>query len=378
MTERELREIKRRFRPEKSNIPKIVGCFVNGAGVIISKISQPIGLTSDNILSEKLLGVMKKTLSGTLGSNLADISFSTKQVTESDEHSLLMTLVKSRLSDEEALDKLYTRITESVKFESNYVILLASDVYDVVSHSADALGESLESSEQFSYIVCAVCPVKSMPEALSFKEADSLFHTVTASALLSSVDLGFMFPAFDDRKTNIYNALYYTRDLAASYPEFTERIFGCESPMPPKLQQSTFGGCLAGALSEECSLDVVREVHSQIAEMIESHKESRDPEPLMITKETVKSVLRSSGVDEEKVEKLGETMDECFGVNAELAPKNIVKVRQFEVKTPEVTVKVSPEHRDLVTTQTVNGVKYVMIRVDGGVEVNGINVSIED
>ena len=65
MTEKELREIKRRFRPEKNNIPKIVGCFVNSNKEIIARISQFIG-TSDSVVSEKLLGVMKKTLSGTL------------------------------------------------------------------------------------------------------------------------------------------------------------------------------------------------------------------------------------------------------------------------------------------------------------------------
>ncbi len=374
MTEKELREIKRRFRPEKSNIPKIVGCFVNGNKQIISRISQSIG-PSDSVVSEKLLGVMKKTLSGSLGTNLTDISFSTKQVSESEEHKLLTELVKSRLGDEDLLEKFYTRVTESVSFDSNYVILLASDVYDVFSYGKD--GEESGSSEVFSYIICAVCPVKSMPEALSFREADSLFHTLSASALLASPELGFMFPAFDDRKTNIYNALYYTRSIAESYKEFTENIFASEPPMPPKLQKATFNGCLADALADECSFEVVRSVHAQIGEMIESHKESKDPEPLMITKETVKSVLAGCGIDNEKIEKLDKSFDENFGKNAELSPKNIVSVKKFEVETPEVSIKVDPEHRDLVSTQVINNVKYVMIRVDGGVEVNGINITID-
>ena len=303
MTEKELREIKRRFRPEKSNIPKIVGCFVNGNKQIISRISQSIG-PSDSVVSEKLLGVMKKTLSGSLGTNLTDISFSTKQVSESEEHKLLTELVKSRLGDEDLLEKFYTRVTESVSFDSNYVILLASDVYDVFSYGKD--GEESGSSEVFSYIICAVCPVKSMPEALSFREADSLFHTLSASALLASPELGFMFPAFDDRKTNIYNALYYTRSIAESYKEFTENIFASEPPMPPKLQKATFNGCLTDALADECSFEVVRSVHAQIGEMLEAHKESRDPEPLMITKETVKSVLAGCGIDNEKIKELFE------------------------------------------------------------------------
>ena len=375
MTEKELREIKRRFRPEKSNIPRIVGCFVNGSGEIISKITQPLAL-GDSVVTEKLLGVMKKTLSGSLGTNLTDIEFSTKQVSESEEHALLMGLVKSHLSDEALLDKFYTRVRESVKFEGNYVILLANDTYDVFTRDKD--GEENSSSEVFSYIIAAVCPVKSMPEALSFKEADSLFHAFSAPSLLSSPELGFMFPAFDDRKTNIYNALYYTRSIGENYPEFTEKIFAAKAKMPPKQQKATFNECLSAALSEECSYEVVRSVHAEIAEMVEAHKESHDPEPLTITKQTIKSVLANSGIAEEKIEKLEEAFDESFGTGAALSPKNIVSVNKFEVQTPEVSIKIDPEHRDLVSTQVIGNVKYVMIRVTGGVEVNGININIEE
>ncbi len=375
MTEKELREIKRRFRPEKSNIPKIVGCLVNGNKQIISKISQSIGL-GESLASEKLLGIMKKSLSGSLGTNLTDISFTTKQVSDGEEHKLLMGLLKSRLDDAELLEKFYTRVTESVSFDSNYAILLANDVYDVFTHGTD--GEESGSSEVFSYIVCALCPVKNLPEALSFREADSLFHAISESAVLASPEIGFMFPAFDDRKTNIYNALYYTRSLSESYPDFKKSIFAAEPHMPPKAQKATFNECLSEVLSEECNFEVIRSVHAQFGEIVEAHKESRDPEPLRITKETVKSVLAGCGVDGEKIEKIDTVFDENFGKGAELVPKNVVAVNKFELETPEVSIKVDPEHRDIISTQTVNGVKYVMIRVTGGVEVNGININVEE
>lgn len=375
MTEKELREIKRHLRPEKCNIPRIVGCFVNENKTIISRISQSI-LLEDTVVAEKLLGVMRKTLSGTLGTNLVDIPFSTKQVTDSAEHALLMKLVKNELSDAETLESLYSKIIESVKIDGNYVILLANDRYDVFSYSKD--GEEGESSEMFSYVICAVCPVKNPAEALSFGEADSLFHLLSPSSVLSAPELGFMFPSFDDRRTNIYNALYYTRSTSESYPDFTERIFATAPIMPPKIQKATFSECLSSALSDECSLDVVMSVRSKFEELIEVHKESKDPEPLTVSKATVNSVLEDLGVTPEKIEKLGEVFDEEFGKNAELSPKNIVSLKKVEVTTPEVSIKVDPEHRDLISTEVVNGVKYVMIKVTGPVEVNGINISIEE
>ena len=375
MTEKELREIKRRFRPERSNIAKIIGCFVNENKQIIYRINQPIEF-SDSAVSERLLAVMKKTLSGSLGTNLNNIEFSTKQVLESEEHKLLMKLRETHLMDSESLESFYRKVIDSLNIEGNYVILLANDIYDVFDYGKD--GDKSESSQVFSYLVCAVCPVKNLPEAISFKESDSLFHALSVSGILSSPELGFMFPAFDDRKTNIYNALYYTKSLSENYPDFTKNVFDSEPKMPPKAQKATFDSCLTEALSEECSYDVIRSVHAQISEMVEAHKESKDPEPLVITKATVKTVLENCGVAEEKIEKLDAVFDEGFGKNAELSPKNVVATKKFELETPDVKIKVDPEKRDLVSTQVINNVKYVMIRVEGSVEVNGININIED
>ena len=375
MNEKELREIKRRFRPERTNVPRIVGCFVNENKQIIAKINQSLGL-EESIVSEKLLATMKKVLSGSIGTNLTDVPFSTKQVTDSEEHKLLMGLVKSSLRDEALLDRFFAAAIESVKCEGNFVILLANDIYDVPSYSKD--GERGESSSMHSYIVAAVCPVKSLPEVLSFRESDSLFHAMSATGLLGAPEVGFTFPTFEGRRTNIYNALYYTRSLSDNQPEFMKRILAAEAGMPPKAQGAAFSDCLSEVLAEECSFEVVRSVHTQVAEMVEAHKEAKEEEPLLITGPIVKEILENCGVDEEKVEAATRRFDETFGQGAELAPKNIVAVRKFEVKTPDVSIKVSPEHRDVVSTQVIGGTKYVMIRVTGPVEVNGINIEIED
>lgn len=375
MTEKELREIKRRFRPEKGNISRVVGCFVNENKQILAHISQSIDF-EDSIVSEKMLGVLKKSLSGALGTNLSDIAFSTRDTTESEEHALLRGLVSSHLSDKELLSKFYEKVIESLNFEGNYVILLANDVYDVFSKSSD--GELADSREVFSYIVCAVCPVKNHAEALSFRESESLFHLLSPSGILCAPELGFMFPTFDDRKTNIYNALYYTRSLEENYADFVKNVFAKSPKMPPKAQTATFGACLREGLGEECSYDAVRAVYTHIDAMVEAHKESHDPEPLLITKETVKSVLSDYGVEQERLAEVERAFDEGFGAGASITPRNALKRGKFEIATPSVQIKVDAEHRDLVSTQVIGGVKYVMIRAEGSVEVNGIPIDIEE
>lgn len=373
MNERELREIKRRFRPDKSNIPNIVGCFVNASGQIISRFTQSI-LLSENDESEALLAVMKKTLSGSLGTNLCDVEFSTKDVLEGDEHKLMMTLRDSHLKDEAALSTFFGRVAESVRMDCNYVVLLANDIYDVYTKEGGEEG----SSTTFSYVVCSICPLKDSAEGLFFRESDKLFHSVSANAILTRPVLGFMFPCFDDRMANIYHALYYTKDLASTNEEFVSRIFGKKAPMPAKVQKSTFDYCLKDALGDECSLEVIKSVNAQIDEMVEIHKETKDPEPLTVSKATFSGVLANCGVDEESIKAFGERMDESYGHNAELRPKNVLNTGRLDIVMPDVKISVKKDKQHLVTTQIINGRKYVLIEAAEGVEVNGVPVKISD
>ena len=70
--------------------------------------------------------------------------------------------------------------------------------------------------------------------------------------------------------------------------------------------------------------------------------------------------------------------DEAFGFEAELHPKNIIDNKHFEIKTPDVSIKVAPERADLIETRVIGGVKYIMICADEDVEVNGVSIHIND
>ena len=374
MNDKELREIRRRFRPDKNNILSIKGCLVNGEKTILSRFSQNLAGSSLEE-SEKLLSIMKKALSGGIGLNLIDLEFSARQTMEGEEHKLLMALRSSCLKDENALEAFYQKVISSVHFEGSFAILLASDNYDVFSYSSD--GEKADSSTLFSYIVCAVCPIKPSADGLYFREYDNSFRSLEEHALLSSPEIGFMFPAFDDRASNIYGALYYTKDIANLHGEFISSIFGLEAPMSAAEKKDNFKGCLTETLDDECDFEVLKSVHGQIADMVQEHKESKQPENLVLTRHDLKTVLEYCGIGEEKVERFTAKFDEEFGANAEIPPKSIVDVKKFNLETPDVSIKVNPERTDLVSTQVINGVRYILIRANEGVEVNGVNIEIK-
>ena len=130
--------------------------------------------------------------------------------------------------------------------------------------------------------------------------------------------------------------------------------------------------------TDEVTMDVVQSVHNEIRERIEMHKEAKVAEPLMISKEDVKAVLKECGVPEANVAKFSVDYDEAFGFEADLHPKNVIDNKKFEIKTPDVIIKVAPDRSDLIETRVIGGVKYIMICADEAVEVNGVNIHIAD
>lgn len=375
MTEKEIAELRRRFRADKSNISHVRGCYVNEKREIISEFDQSLAMMNQEE-SEELLGILRKTLSGTVGKNLLDITFDTRQVVEGDEHKLLMSLRSSQLGDQEAVQAFFQRIIQSLDLEGNYLILLAYDAYDVPYRSRDGERQDDASSEVFSYILCSICPVKLTKAALSYFVYENKFRNLEADWVVAPPEAGFLFPAFDDRSTNLYNALYYTRDTGENHPDLVNAIFRTQAPMPAAVQMETFQTILGDTLSGDCSYQVVQAVHDRLCGMIEEHRANKVEEPLVVSKGTVEQVLQSCGVAEEHVEAFGERYDGAFGPEADLSPRNLVDTRQLEVRTPDVTIRVNPDRGDLVETRMIDGTRYILIRAEEGVEVNGVQVQI--
>lgn len=377
MNEKEIGEIRRRMRRDRSNMTAIYGCYVNAQKEIVSEFKQSAGIMPENE-AEKYFALFKRSLSGSIGKNLIDICFKTSQVANSQEHKLLMDLRSSGLQDEEKRLELYGKIIENVQLSENFLILLGCDSYDVPFKGKDDEVQADASSETYTYISCAVCPVKQTKPNLHYVAEEKAFHDGGASHVVCAPEVGFLFPAFDNRATNIYNALFYTHSPKLDHQALITALFNVETPKPAFEQKKSFEALLGGSLGDTCSLEVVQTVHEQICQSIELHKESKVAEPLMITKEQVKTALHTSGVPEENIAKFSVEYDEVFGFEAQLHPKNIIDNRRFDISTPDVSIKVSPDRADLIETRVIGGVKYILICADETVEVNGVPINIPD
>lgn len=371
MIKKEISEIKRQFTPSGCSISRICGCYVDGEKNKKTEFKEAfLSLPEEDMF--KYFEILRKSLSGTIGKNLVTLDFPLDTEKEGGTQEFLLRLRNSRLQDDELLDSFYDRVIDIYEYTGNYLILLIHDAYDIPGRTSDGLTMEDASDEVYSYILCCICPVDLSKPGLSYNELQNTFQNRTRDWVVGMPDLGFLFPAFHDRSTDIHSTLYYSKNANDLHEPFIERLFGCPLPLAADFQKETFQAIIEETLGDACDYDTVKTIHENLNEMLEEHKDA--PEPLMLDKYQVKALLENSGVEEEQLQDFDKNFDEAAGERTSIYATNIANPRAFEVKTPDVIVKVNPERTDLIETREIDGRQCLVIAVDGGVEVNGILV----
>jgi len=378
MNKKEVAEIKRRLRRDRSNMTAVYGCYVRDNQEIISEFKASMGLIPENE-AEKYLSLFKKTLGGSLGKTLNNICFPTRQVAGNESrYAALADLRSTALNDKEKRMAFYQSIIGSLHLDTNYLILLGCETYDVPFKSKNDEYQNDASAESFTYIICSICPVKETKPNLHYVHAESTFHDGGMIQAVSSPALGFMFPAFDNRSTNLYGALYFNKSTADAHRDFVGAIFGIQPLRAADEEKGAFDALLSSTLGDECNIDVIQAIHEQASARVQLHQEAKIAEPLTIGRDEIETVLTASGVSGETTKRFGEAFTETFGTGAEVNLQNIIETKRYTVTAPDVVIKIAPEKAQNIEMRTIGGLNYIMVLADGDVEVNGIQITPPD
>ncbi len=373
MIKQEINEIKRLFTPNSCSITRICGCYVDDEKNKKTDFKEAfLSLPEEEIF--KYFELLRKTLSGSIGKNLLNLEFPTDTELEGGTQEFLLKLRDSKLKDDALLEEFYDRVIGSYEYVGNYLILLIHDAYDVPGKALDGMTMDDASDTVFEYLLCCICPVALSKPGLSYDASLNEFHNRIRDWVVNMPETGFLFPSFNDRATDIHSTLFFNKNPEEPHSEFVEGILGCSLPLSAGSQKETFQTIIEETLGEDCEYEVVKSIHENLAEMIEEHKEI--PEPLTLDKKEVKNLLEKSGVEEEKLKDFDALYDAAAGDDTALFVSNVASIRSFEVKTPDVVVKVNPDRADLVNTMMVDGRRCLVIEINDQVEVNGINVSV--
>ncbi len=369
MTKKEIAELKKLYHKERSCITRICGCYVGAEKEKITSFREAFYALEEEA-AFKYFEIFKKTLSGTLGKNLLNLEFPLDAEFENGTQDFLLKLRDSELKEDVLLEAFYDKVIQSFYFTGNYLILLIHAAYDVPGKTGDGLELEDASEEVYSHLLCAVCPVNLSKPGLSYDPKSNLFCNCSRDWLVELPQIGFLFPAFNDRSSDIHSALYYTKNADEPHEEFVDSLLGAEPPVPVSSQREMFQSLIEETLGERREYETIMSIQENVQEKLE---ESRDaPEPLTLGKKDVERIFAESGVQEEQMRQFAEAYERIIPDETPLVAANVVNERRFEVKTPNITVQVKPEFTHLLETKVIDGRNCLVIAIEDRVAVNGI------
>lgn len=371
MNKKEVLEIRKQFTPANCAITRIAGCYVDHEkNKKMESKSAFLSLPEEEAF--KYFDIFKKTLSGTMGKNMLNMEFPIDQEMPGGTQEFLMKLKASKLEDDMLLEEFYDKVIATYEYAENYYIILIHAMYDVPGRSSDNMEMFDASDEVYEYLVCSICPVSLSKAGLSYNAESNCIQDRIRDWVVDMPDKGFLFPAFNDRSTDIHGVLYYTKKSEDLQPELIEQLLGAKMPMSANTQKETFQMLIEDTLGEDGDYETIRNIHDTLNDMIEEHKE--EPEPLQLDKTDVRKVFEKSGVSSEKMECFDQNYEEIAGEKTSLLATNITETKKFQIETPDIVIKVNTERADLIETRVIDGRQCLVIAVDDYIEVNGVNV----
>ena len=374
MNKKEVLEIRKQFSLQNCAITRICGCYVDGDKEKKLEFKEAF-LSLPEEEEYKYFDLFKRTLSGTVGKNLLNMSFPLEEEQKGGAQEFLMQLKDSRLTDDMLVSEFYDKVIENYDFGEHYLILLIHAAYDVPGKASDGMEMYDASDTVYDYILCSICPVSLSKAGLCYNAEHNSIEDRIRDWIVNDPVNGFLFPAFNDRASDVHGLLYYSKKPEELQEVFLTQVLGCSQVLSAGTQKESFQAMIADTLGEDCAYSVILNIHENLNTLIEENKE--EPEPLELGKPEVRRLFSLSGVPEENLENFDREFDETVGAKASLLASNIASTKKFNIKTPDIVINVNPDRTDLVDVRIVDGRKCLVIPVDDQVEVNGIEVRMD-
>lgn len=372
MNKKEANEIRRLYTPANCVISRICGCYVDAEKNKKTELKEAF-LSLPEEEAFKYFTIFRNALSGTVGKNLINMEFPLHSEEEGGTHHFLMKLRDSQLKDDAIMEEFYDKVIASYDYGENYYIILIHCAYDIPAKDMDGTGMFDASEYVYEFIQCVICPVKLSKSGLCYNPPTNAIENRNRDWLVEAPEQGFLFPAFNDRSTDLNSLLYYVKNPEQISEPLINGVLGCVIPMSAKRQKETFQALVEETLGENCDFEAVKSINENLIELVEETKD--EPVPLTMDKHQVKKLLETNGATQEKLEEFEQRYaeredgpDSCF------VAANVINTRSFEIRMPDVSIKVAPDKTHLVENRMIEGRPCIVITISEHIEVNGISV----
>ena len=364
-------EIRKLMTMNNCRIDRIRGCYVDENREIVTELRETF-LALEESTVEKYCEIFRQTLGGKLGKNLFNLEFPLSEEEAGGRQDMLYRLQQSGLEDSTLVRAFFDRVIETAKFPDKYLILLAHGIYDIPGRTSDGIDMDDASDYVYDFVLCSICPVILLKEGLCYDPEKMSFLDRRSDWAVQRPDAGFLFPAFNDRGSDIHQALFFARRPDEMHPELMEDFLGCPMPLPEEDQRGVFKNVVEATLGRDCDFENVKNIHEAIGQLVEQEKDSG--EPAQIEKVQLRRILYENGAPQESLDIFDEAFDAAVGEGGTLMAENAADTKKLEIKTPSMRITVKAEMADMIKTRFIDGVEYLTIPVADDIEVNGIRI----
>lgn len=370
MNKKEVSEVKKQLSPANCAISKICGCYVDDAKNKKSEFCESF-LSLPEEETFKYFEIFRKGLSGKLEQNLLNVSIpSTAE--DHRKQDFLFNLVKSGLQSPALLEQFYDMVINSYDYVGNYLILLIHSTYDVPGKTTDNMKNYDGSDSVYRHIQCCICPVNLSKPGLSYNETNKQIQNRVRDWVVDKPVHGFLFPAFNDRCADIHSLLFYTQKNADSQNAFVEQLTGNKVPFSSETQKEAFETLCETVIGNSMTYETAIKINDSICEYIEEKKDQT--QPLKMDKEIVKDIFEASDIGTEKLSAFDEAYEEIVGSDA-LFAENIINSKHIKVEGNYFHIQMESDFARAAKVQYINGVRCLVIELDGSITVNGVCVN---
>ena len=373
MDKKGINEVRKLFSKDDCRIDRMCGCYVNEKKEHIADIAGLLSVLPDEE-QFKYCDIFRKALSGKVGKTLHNVEIPLSEEKEGGRQPELYRLLKSGLKDPELVERFFDRVINCYKAGSDkYLILLVHGVYDIPGRGADGIFMEDASLDVYEFLQLSICPVTLLRDGLCYDADEKSFVNRTEDWGVQKPDTGFLYPAFNDRNADIHAALWYARNEENRHEELSEELLGCPLPRARSEEQNVFREVIEIALGEDCDYENVKNVNEAVNRLVEEGKD--EPEPVEITKGSLRAILYDNGADDEAVARLDKAYDELAGEDeAPILAENIAEPKKIRIRSDSISLDVDAESAELVETRVIDGMEYFLIPVTDNVTVNGIRI----
>nr|WP_297765746.1 DUF4317 family protein [uncultured Butyrivibrio sp.] len=364
-------EIKKTFKVEDGTIDKIITCFVNGnKNKLITNTESFSSLSEEEAF--KYVDILKSTLSGTIGKKLVNITFSSDSASREAEDKLYSSF-KNMTSNDNVRDEFIDSIIENYDFDENYLLVVGHGQYAAAVKASD--GAVLEDeTTDYEFMVVAICPVHSTKAGLTLDVKTGRMISSTQVQIVEKPINGFLYPAFNERESDRHGLLWFSKKPEEQHDELIELLTGDKAPVSSAEQQTVFEKILSEVTDDDADFEVIKNLHDNLLTMTEEAKYNSEDKKL--EKEDIKEILKEAGVDQEKLEDFDHVYERASGdKDITFVPQNLMTVDKFNVKAPDVEIKIKSDKTSLVQKRRIDGKNCIVVALEGGIRLNGILVS---